>query len=151
MQRFDYRDLIGGLFMVAVGLYVALHAHANYPIGQLQRMGPGYLPVVLGYMLAGFGLLIVLPALLRPVRDDGEPFAVRVFVAVLAAMAVFALTLERFGLAPATMLLVVIAALAEPGVRPVRTGLLAVGLAALGCIIFIYGLGVPIPVFAWGN
>jgi hypothetical protein len=148
MQRFDYRDILGGLLLIVLGLFFALYGTAEYPIGELRRMGPGFFPVALGYVLAALGLLILLPAL-RPSNDPIEPFAVRVFVTVLIAIAAFALAVPRLGMVPATMLLTVISAFAEFRVRPVRTAILAVGLSLLAVLIFTWGLGVPVPAFRW--
>jgi hypothetical protein len=149
MQRFDIRDILGGLLLIALGLFFALYGTAEYPIGELRRMGPGFFPVALGYVLVGLGVLLVLPAL-RPTTDRLDPFAWRVFVAVMAAIAAFALVLPRLGMVPATIVLTVVSAFAEFRVYPFRIAVLAVALSFVAVLIFTWGLGVPVPAFRWG-
>ncbi len=148
MQRMDYRDLIAGLLLVVLGLFFALYGHANYPLGELRRMGPGFFPIALGYVLAALGLLIVLPAL-RPTADALDRFAFRPFFTVLVAIAAFAVAVPRFGMIPATILLTLISAFAEFRFVVVRTLLLAIALSLMAVLIFTYGLGVPIPAVRW--
>lgn len=54
-----HRDslLAGGVFVV-VGIAFAVAA-TRYELGSALRMGPGYLPLVLGAVLTGLGLIIV--------------------------------------------------------------------------------------------
>jgi hypothetical protein len=146
MQRRDYTDIVGGGLLVGVGLFVALYSH-EYSLGTLTRMGPAYFPRVLGYALAGLGVLIILPALVR--RGERHPLQPRAFFAVLAAVLAFALTLRAFGMVPATVLLVAIAALAQHEVRLVPTLLLAAALATIAVAVFGWGLGVVVPAFDW--
>ena len=65
-MRRDWTDLLGGGAMVALGLAVAAYSAAHYDTGTLRRMGPGFLPLGLGVMLAIFGAIIALPAWSRP-------------------------------------------------------------------------------------
>lgn len=71
MRNKDSRDIIGGLGLAAVGLFAVIYGQ-RYEFGDLNRMGPGYFPIVLGSMLAGLGVLIALPAFFR----CGEPIIV---------------------------------------------------------------------------
>ena len=54
-----YRDnlLAGGVFVV-VGVAFAVAA-TRYELGSALRMGPGYVPLVLGALLAGLGLVVI--------------------------------------------------------------------------------------------
>lgn len=60
----DTRDIIGGVLLTITGIYFALHS-GNYNMGEAARMGPGYFPTVLGWILAAMGLLIAAMALRR--------------------------------------------------------------------------------------
>ncbi|WBV45240.1 tripartite tricarboxylate transporter TctB family protein [Pseudoroseomonas cervicalis] len=142
----DYADIIGGGLLMAGGIWFLLYS-GNYSMGTLRRMGPGYFPLVIGGMIILFGLLVLVPGLLRAgsmPRPEWRPFFT-ISVSVLA----FALVVERFGLIPATFALTIAAALAEPGLRPVRTLLLAIGLSTIGVLVFTQGLGIPIPAIRW--
>lgn len=142
----DYADIIGGALLIAGGAWFLLHS-GHYSMGTLRRMGPGYFPVVIGGMIILFGLLVLVPGLLRAgslPRPEWRPF-----LTISASVLAFALIVERFGLVPATFALTIAAALAEPGLRPLRTLLLAIGLSGIGVLVFTQGLGIPIPAIRW--
>jgi hypothetical protein len=52
----DYRDIVGGLLLVVLGLGFSWYAAEHYDLGSLRRMGPGMFPTVLGVALACLGL-----------------------------------------------------------------------------------------------
>lgn len=147
MRRIDFGDVVGGLLLVAFGLWFAAYALEHYVYGTARRMGPGYFPAWIGFLVAGLGGVIALFGLLR----TGDPICIRLrpLLAVIAATSVFALTVERFGVVPAVVALVFTAALGESPYRLVRTMLLAVGLAVLAVVLFGWGLGIPFQPFRW--
>jgi hypothetical protein len=150
MKIVDFRDFIGGVALVALGTFVAVYAGSHYAVGQASRMGPGYFPVMLGWVLAGLGAIVVLLSFRHTVQVlQPPPFRLRALTAVLGGIAIFSLLVDRLGLVPATMSLVFVAALAEPGYRWRRTILLAVALAAIAWIIFTVGLQMQLPAFAF--
>lgn len=144
----DWTDIIGGVALIAFGLWFAWHAQAEYAFGSARRMGPGYFPTVLGWLLAGLGLLVLLPALFR--RGDLPVPALRPLCTIIAGGLTFAMIIEPAGLVPATFALVGIVAFAETRVRPVRTVILAAALALMAVSVFTWGLGIPVPAFRWG-
>lgn len=149
IRRFDIGDVVGGLLLVAFGLWFASYALEHYAYGTTRRMGPGYFPTWLGFLVAGLGGVIALFGLFR----GGDPIFVRFrpLLAVIAATAVFALVVERFGVVPAVVGLVFVAALGDPPFRLLRTSLLALVLAALAVVLFAWGLGVPFQPFRWNS
>ena len=68
MAHRDTHDLVGGLAVAAIGAFFALYG-GQYTMGTAARMGPGYFPTILGWVLAVLGLLVALPACFR----SGEP------------------------------------------------------------------------------
>lgn len=145
--RIDWTDVIGGALLLAFGLWFLAHAVENYNIGMLRRMGPGYFPAALGVLVAAFGLLIMLPALFR--HGELPRPAWRPLATITVAGLAFALIIEPYGLVPATIALVCIAALAETQVRLLRTAILAVCLSFMAVLVFAEGLGIPTPAFRW--
>jgi hypothetical protein len=143
----DWADVIGGAILIAGGAWFVLHS-TGYQMGTLRRMGPGYFPVMIGTLVSLFGLLLMLPAMFRQGTIRGPEW--RPFVAICLSVLAFALSVERLGLVPATVLLTVVAALAE-NVRPLQVVLVAIGLCAIGVLVFTYGLGIPIPAFRWNR
>lgn len=139
-------ELAGGLLAIALGGFAVWEA-SGYPIGELSQMGPGYFPVALGVVMIGLGAALIFEGL----RADGESFerpAWRALVFVLAGIGAFALLLERTGLAPASVALVLLAALAEPRFRPGPAILLALAVSAVSVLIFSVMIGIPLPAFA---
>jgi hypothetical protein len=145
----DWTDVIGGVALVAFGLWFTWHAQAEYDMGSLRRMGPGFFPTVLGWLVAAFGALLLLPALFR--RGALPMPALRPLAAIITGGLAFALLIEPFGLIPATIGLVGIVAFAEAQPRLLRTAILAVALSVMAVAVFSEGLGIPIPAFRWGR
>jgi hypothetical protein len=138
-------------------------------------MGPGYVPLALGVVLAALGLVIVVKAYVAPdpapgeTHDGGVPDARapdggvpdadapdprplaglqwRPTAAIFAAVVFFALTVDGLGLLPATFGTGLLAALARPGTRLVRAVVIAAALAVASWIIFVVLLQLRLPLF----
>ena len=149
MARVDNRDFISGLLITVIGLFVAIHAMSNLEIGTMARMGPGYFPMALGWLLAGLGVVIFLFSLRSAIASAAPPkVAVRPLIAVFAALLVFSFLIEPFGLVPATLGLTAVAVFAErrPPLR--RSVLLAIGLSIVAWLVFSVGLQMTLPAFS---
>ncbi|MBK7717724.1 MAG: tripartite tricarboxylate transporter TctB family protein [Simplicispira sp.] len=147
----DIRDLVAGILMISVGLFVALYASNHYQVGSATRMGPGYFPTMLGSILAVLGLVIALISLREAVHVvQPPPFTPRPFIAVIAAVALFALLIGRVGLVPATILMVIVTASGSNSFQLPRAVLLGVSLSVIAWLIFSLGLQMTLPAFAWG-
>ncbi|MDP2399152.1 MAG: tripartite tricarboxylate transporter TctB family protein [Burkholderiales bacterium] len=143
----DGRDLIAGGLLIVIGIFCAIYASQHYPLGDVSRMGPGMFPTVLGYVLAGLGVLIALPAWFRSGSLPKPEYKPLFFV--LLGTLVFALTVERIGVVPAIFLLTGLAVLADNKLGIIGTLVLAAALSAASVLIFLYGLGIPIYPFVW--
>lgn len=143
----DYRDIAGGVLVLAGGVALAAFSWASFEMGTIRRMGPGMYPFGLGVLMAGLGLAIALPALRRP----GPGLSVRFWspLFVLASIAAFAWTIPRFGLIPAVAVQVVIASMAELRFRPLGIAALAAAMCAIGYVVFAVLLGLPIRPVRW--
>lgn len=143
-------DIVAGLSVALVGVFILIES-AGYSMGSLRQMGPGFFPRALGIGLVLLGLAIASP-LAAPVgltgneADKVQPVA---FILLIAAFSAFALLIESRGLIPAIAVTVVLAALADPGMR--RRPLAVLGLAAataVACyLIFRLGLGLQMVPF----
>jgi hypothetical protein len=138
------RDLASSLVVFAAGLFFIVNG-LNYAMGSAARMGPGFYPVLLGVIAVILAVILLVPALTR--EGHLEPVAWRPFLAVSAAIAAFALTLRSFGIAPAIFATVIVSAMADRTARPLST--LAVAAAIVGgtWLVFIKGLGIPLPLY----
>ncbi len=142
MYQRDYRDLVGGALLVIAGALIAWYAYSNLDFGTVRRMGPGMFPTSVGVVLAGFGIAIMIPAFFRP--GTMEAIEWRSASAVLASVAVFAMTVRPFGLVPAIVALIFVASLAEQKFRPISLILMSAVLSVCAWAIFSKGLGLPL-------
>ncbi|ASV83122.1 tripartite tricarboxylate transporter TctB family protein [Ochrobactrum quorumnocens] len=143
----DYRDIVGGILLVALGLAFSWYAAVTYELGTLRRMGPGMFPTALGIVLAGFGLVIVIPAFFR----TGVMPEIRVWtpIYVLTGVAAFAIMIRPLGLIPAVLGVVVISSFAELRVKPLSLTILSTALCLIAWLVFRVGLGLPVALFRW--
>ena len=138
-------DLWAGLVFLAWGSLV-LWTGADYPLGRAGRIGPGYMPRLLGLTLAGIGMLLVLRS--RWTRDTVDThISWRPAVLVLTSVVVFALVLQAFGLVPAILASVAVANFAVPDNTWASAVGLGATLAAFSWALFVKALALPIPVF----
>ncbi len=137
------QDLLAGALFVAFGAAAFLFS-LDFDMGAARRMGPAYFPRVLGGLLMVLGTIVALRGLVL----EGPPLqgiAARPFL-VLAGVLFFGLTVDRFGLAVATAGLVLVSALGGHEFR-LREGIvLAAVLTVMAVLIFVEGLGMPMPV-----
>jgi hypothetical protein len=147
MKSKDTRDIIGGFALVALGLFAALYAQ-RYEIGELQEMGPGYFPVALGILLAILGLFIAIPAFFR----EGTSIEIewKSLLWVLLSIAIFAIALTTAGLIIATILSVLASSVPSKSSWKTRV-ILALCVAAITYSVFLFGLGMVLPVWPWSH
>lgn len=143
----DYQDVIGGGLLLALGLFAALYGMENYRLGTPRHMGPGMFPAVLGFILAGLGLIIILSACFR--RGSINPPDLRSLAAVLTGVCAFAIAAPRLGMVPAIVLLTIASSFADNKLRWGRTLLLSLFLSVLAVLIFRIVLGVQLLPFRW--
>nr|WP_163500951.1 tripartite tricarboxylate transporter TctB family protein [Halomonas socia] len=159
-------DLYSGAIFTAIGLGAMITAR-NYPLGSIDRMGPGFFPMVLGAIIATLGIMLIVKNLegfrqarrrkhaaapdpeVDSSRRVGMLRAARSMLFVLGGMTFFALTIEHIGLLLSVIGLVIICSFAETGMKWRSTLLLALFMAALSAAIFRYGIGLPLQL--WGN
>jgi putative tricarboxylic transport membrane protein len=144
------KDVLAGLLFVAVAL-IGLYVSRNYPIGTAVRMGTGYVPRLLCWLLLGFGAWILVQGFFETQSERAaSPSATaawRPLVFVTASLVIFGLSIERLGLVLSILLLIIVGAAGARGLRPFETVAAAVVLILLSWGIFIVGLGLAIPVW----
>ena len=143
MLNRDLRDILAGIFVCIVGLFFAL-VGTNYSFGSAARMGPGYMPVVLGWVLFALGLLIMVPAFFR----QGEKIKVHwdSLLASTASLIAFAFTLNILGVFLSTIIAVLIASTPKRMHFGIR-GVIAIAIAVITSLIFIAGLDMTVALF----
>lgn len=144
MPARDHENIIGGALMAGIGLATIWLAQ-DYRAGTLVRMGPGYFPMVLGWLLTGIGVAILVPALRRSGRIPSVNL--RSFALILLSVVVFAATVERLGLIASSFVTVFLASFAEYESALFGRLMLAASVTVITVIIFSFGLGMSIPLF----
>lgn len=146
----DRSEILGAILTIAAGLFVAFYAGNRYAIGQLENMGPGFFPVVLGIVLIGLGLLLGVGAFMRP---SAEPvfsdLPWRAILAIPAAVTVFALLFKTTGLIPGASVATLVASLANAEFRLLPTLVLSLFLSVFVWMVFVYLLQIQIPAFTF--
>ena len=136
----------GALFLVfAVFFFVTA---LQYPAGTAAKMGPGYFPCLLAIVLAAIGLVVILSA----VKPTAEAQALRQWdlkglAWITGAVVLFGALLFPLGLVGALFVLIMVSSKASTEFT--WTGALtnAAVLIALCLAVFVYGLGLPLPVW----
>lgn len=152
LQRLLRKNVLSGLMFIVIAA-LGLWLGRNYPVGTLRRMGSGFMPQLLCWLLMGLGATVLAQGLLH--RDAAQADAETAQLeqarenywtvgVVAASLVAFALTIESLGLVAAIVVLVVVASLAYRGLTWRETLATAVVLVALSWIVFVLGLGMTV-------
>ena len=139
-------DFWTGLAFGGLGLFVSLYAATHYNVGTAVRMGPGYFPTCIGGLVALLGLALAAGALRIP-GPRLPRLALRPLLLILAAGIAFGYLLKPLGLVLATFMLVLVSAAGGHEFRWRETLALAAGLTVFAVAVFVYGLGLPFPLW----
>ena len=141
------QDFWSGLLFAAIGAAGA-YMSRDLAFGALTRMGPGFLPTVLSWALIGVGALVTL----RSFTLQGgqiQPSMWRPQILIIAAIILFALLIERVGLVPTVLAVIIVASFASDEFK-LRDALLLAAAMSLACyIVFVVLLGLPLQPLAW--
>jgi hypothetical protein len=146
MKINDAKDFWSGVMFAAFGLAFVAFAR-QYDMGTAARMGPAYFPTVLGGLLLLLGVVVAIRGLTAKTTDGHvDRFHFKPLLLILGAVVAFGLLLRPAGLVGALAALVIISSLGSNEFRLRDVLLLTVGLAVLVLVVFIYGLGMTVPV-----
>lgn len=137
------KDFWTGLIYIFFGLSTVLIAR-DYGMGTALKMGPAYFPTVLGALLTLIGII----SLVRSFIATGSPiggFAFKGLLLVVGSTLVFGFIVRGAGLAVALPVLVIMSAYASVRFRWGPSLALAAGLTLFCVLVFLKGLGVPLP------
>ena len=140
-------DFLGGLLLIvfgAGGMFMAL----DYPFGSALRMGPGYFPRVLSGIIIAFGIWIALRGLRSGEAVKGV-WGWKALALITVAFWVFGWLMDRVGLIPSLVVLFAISTLAGHEFKLKEVVVLTTVMIAFAWAVFIYGLGLPYPLFWW--
>jgi hypothetical protein len=138
------KDLASGALFVAFGAYFALEA-MNYQFGTPFRMGPGFMPVVLGGTLVALGVAVAVKGLRGGEDEAAPPWPWRGLILIMATIVFFAATLRGLGFIPVVLIASFATAIASRRNSPLSALVIAVGLCILCSLVFVIGLGLIVP------
>lgn len=128
---------------------LAINQGLGLEIGVLRRIGPGFMPLLLGILALGFSVALLF-------ANEAEPVDIAIlkvlppFLWVGASFVAFALLIDRAGLVPAVMATIFLASYSDREVKFMHVLFLAIGMASFTAVVFRFGLKLPLPlVVGW--
>ncbi|MDP9857399.1 putative membrane protein YqjE [Agrobacterium tumefaciens] len=109
-------------------------------------MGPGFLPRSLCIIIALIGTIVLIKALMKP-HEALDAVNPKPLIILVVGIAGFAFAAEVLGFVVATVWLLVVGSLADPESRWREIFISTAILTTLGALLFIYGLGVQMPIW----
>ncbi|MEO3385040.1 tripartite tricarboxylate transporter TctB family protein [Mesorhizobium sp. CAU 1741] len=141
-------DVMAGLTMSALGIFV-LASSSGYAMGTARDMGPGYFPTIVGFALVLFGPAIIVIEGRNPSEQAPEFTSLRSILLIIGSITAFALMVERFGLAPATFVAVMLSSFADRSSTLPFSLMLAAIVSIVSVLLFMVGLGVQVDAVRW--
>ena len=138
------KDFWTGVIYFVVGS-AALIISRDYGMGAAVKMGPAYFPTMLGVLLIVIGIISVVRSFLK----SGSPIgavAWKGLVLIVASTLLFGMIVRGAGLIIALPLLVIVSASASARFSWKSTVAEAVAITVFCIVIFLKGLGVPLPI-----
>jgi putative exporter of polyketide antibiotics len=137
------KDFWAGVMLIVIGA-VAVYIARGYRFGSALKMGPGFFPTVLGWILILFGVAIMATGLVSKEKIK-ESLSVRALILLPAALLLFGILMKFAGFVPALAALVFCSAAAGKEFKLLEVLLLTIGLTSLSMALFIWGIGLPYP------
>lgn len=148
------KDFWSGILFALLGVFF-IYFVQEHELGQASRMGPAYFPTLLGILLAASGCIVALIAFFKKAavsetgEDTGEiqKFHWDILCLILGSILVFGLLLNTLGLIFSLAAMILISGLASREFRFKETLAIIVVLNVIACLVFVYGVGMLIPVW----
>ncbi len=151
------KDHWGALLLILIGAGV-VGLGVTYKIGDLTRMGAGFVPVALGVLMLLTGIAIGVTAapagqekMAHPLPGDSTHKGPewRGWLCILGGVLAFVVFGEYGGLLPASFAAVFISAMGDRNSSVRNSAVLAALLTVFCLIVFHYGLSLQLPLFQW--
>jgi hypothetical protein len=140
------QDLGAAVLFILLGS-LCLWVGRDYSYGSLARMGPGFFPITLSWLLIGFGLLIgALACSFNPGPEIARTNW-RGLLVIVVGIILFGFLIDSAGLLVTAFVVPLVAGFASNEVRWKEIAILSAILAVACVVVFVYGLRQPIPVF----
>lgn len=141
------QDFWSGLLFMAVG-GLGAYLSRDFAFGALTKMGPGFLPTVLSWLIIGVGLIVTARSL--TLRGPAiQRSAWRPQILIVCAIVLFALLIERVGLIPTVFAVIMVASFASTEFKFRDAVLLGAGMSVACYLVFIQLLSLPLRPVIW--
>ena len=154
-----HRDYYAGALVFLLGIGTAVMG-STYTVGTLTKMGPGFFPTALGFLMAFMGVLVAAANFLArhkeaaPEINHGGGMQTspdwRGWGCIMAAVVSFILLAEHAGLVFATFICVFLGCWGDKTARLQDSASLALGISLFGILLFSDILRVQLPAYV-GN
>ena len=141
------QDFGSAVVIILIGL-AGVYFGSELTMGTAGRMGPGYFPRLLSWLIIAIGAFVGF----RSFLFDGPPIdppKLRPMFFVLASIVIFGYMMAYVGLAITAVVATLVSAFAREKVNLIEALVLGIGLSLGTVLIFVYGLGQPLPAW-WG-
>jgi len=136
------RNLLKGLFLILIALYFGIGA-LNYPVGRLERAGPGFFPLMVSCILFVLGASMVFRS--RFMEKLPTEFNKKNIAIVLGSLVGFSL-LSHLSMVAGIIFLVFFSTMAGRSYSWKRNAMVSAVLIAIA-FTFQYGLGLQLPLY----
>ncbi len=143
-SRRDQPDILAGAVLVFLG-GLGFWGARDLSFGTAARMGAGFLPDIVCVLLVVIGAIVLVRAFRLPLRTTGE-WNLRPLVVLAVAMSGFSIFAENQGFIVSSVWLLAVASFADPNSRWREVVVSTLLLTLFGALVFIYGLGVNLPI-----
>jgi predicted MFS family arabinose efflux permease len=143
LEFYKKKDFWAGMMFLGIGAG-AIFGARSYPFGNTLRMGPGYFPTMLGWILVVFGIYVMV----RGLRSDEKirsNWSVRALIVLPISMILFGVLMELAGFIPALTALIFVSVASGREFNFKEVLLLTIFLGVISVAMFIWGLGLPYP------
>jgi len=143
----NQRAFAAGVLFLAFAVFFFVTAQ-NYPAGTAARMGPGYFPRLLAIVLAVIGLVVTLGAITSTAdRQVLRRWDFKGLAWITGSVVLFGALLFPLGLVGALFVLIMVSSRASHEFTWSGALANAAVLIALCLAVFVYGLGLQLPVW----
>jgi hypothetical protein len=148
----DLKDVLSGILMIlfAAGFTWIVLRPGGLSLGSARSMGPGYFPLMVCFVLAALGLIMIVTAFGRPTAPY-HLIPLRSLVLVLVAPVVFALIVRPFGFIAGVSAIVMISAWASYRMDLRLAVLTTIGMTVFSTVVFYYLLKMPVSLMGDGS
>ena len=147
------KDLLAGIMFIVIGVIFVVGAY-NYQMGTAARLGPGFFPRILGFLMAGLGVVIAGIGLKNQAAfaaSEGIGWTWKPVIIVTAAVLLFGFTLPTLGMIVAITILTILSGIAAHDKNYRELVFITVIMCIFCSAVFIWGLKLQMKLFPWSG